>query len=303
MRSQGREAERIVRAVLHPACRPEAVVVPTFWWEKVKNFGDLLTPHLLREVGIVPVLTPPGEAALVGVGSLVQHLPGGVSGTLWGTGLVEGRRIDLSGATTLALRGELTRDRLGSPPVDALGDPGLLLCRTVRRPGASYDVGVVSHYAHADDPWLAGLVEDHPDHASTVLPIDVAQSPAAVARQVASCRVIVSTSLHGVITADSFGVPAVWVHMSTPLYGGDFTFHDHETVVRPRRPRGVDACEISSLAELAARAVPADDAAVRRAQERLLAAARRIPEVTAHRAVPTWRVPWDGRGRPVHAHV
>ncbi|WP_284302783.1 hypothetical protein [Mobilicoccus caccae] len=44
VRSQGREAERVVRAVLNPSCRPEAVLVPTYWWEKVKNFGDLLTP-------------------------------------------------------------------------------------------------------------------------------------------------------------------------------------------------------------------------------------------------------------------
>ncbi|WP_040155557.1 polysaccharide pyruvyl transferase family protein [Mobilicoccus massiliensis] len=303
VRSQGREAERIARAVLNASCRPDAVLVSTFWWEKVKNFGDLLTPYLLRDCGIVPVLTPPAQADLVGVGSLVQHLPPDFGGALWGTGLVHDRRTELPDATCLALRGDLTRDRMGSPHVDALGDPGLLVSRRVRRPGVSYDVGVVAHYVHADDEWLHDLVSGHPDHANTVLPIDVAQRPSAVARQVASCRAIVSTSLHGVITADAFGIPAAWIRMPRSLYGGDFKFHDHESVVRPSGARDIDAADVSSLAQVAAAARPADMAAVERAQDGLIAAAARIPDVVRHRRVPTWQIPLTGRGSVVHTHV
>ena len=87
VRTQGRETERIVRAVMNGACRPDAVLVSTYWWEKVKNFGDLLTPYLLRDHGIVPVLTPPAEADLVGVGSLIHHLPADSTATLsWAVG-------------------------------------------------------------------------------------------------------------------------------------------------------------------------------------------------------------------------
>lgn len=299
VRSQGREAERIVRAVLNPACRPDAVLVSTYWWERVKNFGDLLTPHLLRDLGIVPVLTPPAEADLIGVGSLIQHLPADSTATLWGTGLIRDEPVDLPGITTLALRGELTRDRLGSPQVEALGDPGLLISDTISRPGITHEVGFVVHYAHVDDPWVEAMIEGH----DGVLVIDVAQSPAAVARQVASCRAIVSTSLHGVITADSLGVPASWVRMPRALVGGEFKFRDHETVVRPAGDRSADSSEVASLAELVARALPADASAVVRAQEGLRVAARRIPEVTPSRRVPTWQVPTHGRGRPVHPYV
>lgn len=300
VRSQGREAERVVRAVLNPSCRPEAVLVPTYWWEKVKNFGDLLTPFLLRDFGIVPVLTPPAEAGLIGVGSLIQHLPTDTTATLWGTGLIHDERVDLPGATTLALRGEMTRDRLGSPAVEALGDPGLLIADSIRRTGASHDVGVVVHYVHADDEHLRAMIARY---SGSLLVIDVAQSPEAVARQVASCRAIVSTSLHGVITADSLGVPATWVRMPQALAGGDFKFHDHETVVRPPRGRGVDIGDVASLEELVAGAVAADAGAVRRAKEGLRATARRIPEVTDSRRVRTWQVPVVGRGRPVHPYV
>lgn len=300
VRSQGREVERIARTVLNRACRPDAVLVSTFWWEKVKNFGDLLTPHLLRDFGIVPVLTPPAEADLVGVGSLIQHLPASSTATLWGTGLIHDEPTDLPGITTLALRGELTRDRLGSPAVEALGDPGLLIADRLTRPGITHDVGLVVHYVHAQDEWVRTMVDRF---SGSVLLIDVAQSPGAVARAVASCRTIVSTSLHGVITADALGVPVAWVRMPRALYGGDFKFKDHESVVRPARDRSADSAEISDLGELVARACVADEGAVARAKEGLRAAARRIPEVTTSRRVSTWQVPLVGRGRPIHSYV
>lgn len=299
-RSDGREVERLVRAVLHPSCRPEAVLVSTYWWEKVRNFGDLLTPHLLRDFGIVSVLTPPAEAALIGVGSLVQHLPPESTAALWGTGLIHDAIVDLPGVTTLALRGELTRDRMGSPAVEALGDPGILVADTVRRPGVSHDVGLVLHFRHAEDETLRSMVESF---TGSVRLIRVDQSPAAVAREVASCRAIVSTSLHGVITADSFGIPAAWVRMPEALIGGDFKFRDHETVMRPTRERSADLADIASLGELLSLACAADTTAVTRAKDGLRRAARRIPEVTPARRVPTWQVPWVGRGRAVHPYV
>lgn len=300
LRSGLREADRVVRATAHPGCRPSAVLVRTFWWEKVSNFGDQLTPHLLRHSGIVPLLTPPGEADLIGVGSLIQHLPESYAGTLWGSGLVSDERRELPEATHLALRGEWTRDRMGSPSVMALGDPGLLISGHVRRQAITHDVGLVPHYVHADDERLAQLVAGHPGRVKVV---DVQQSPLAVAREIASCRSIVSTSLHGVITADSFGIPATWIRMPKALAGGDFKFGDHETVVRPASARGVGLADVESLAELVARAQSADADAVARSCEALLRAARAIPETTPHRTVPTWQVPVHGRGGTVHQHI
>lgn len=262
--------------------------MPTFWWERVKNFGDLLTPYLLPSWNVVPVLTPAADAALVGVGSLIQQLPPTFSGALWGTGLIEDRAVDLPGATALALRGELTRDRLGNPSVVALGDPGLLLGRVTRRQSVRWDVGVVPHYVHRDDRVLAGLVADFSD-AVTI--IDVQQHPRAVARRIASCRAIVTTSLHGLIVADAFGIPAVWVVMPKELYGGDFKFHDHESVAAPSRPRGLRLEEITSLRAAVAAALPADEKRIARARDGLVAAARQIPQVTRTERMTPIRVP------------
>lgn len=287
-RRGGRALQRAARAVATPSLYPSAAVVPTFWWERVKNFGDLLTPYLLPSWNVVPVLTPAADAALVGVGSLIQQLPPTFSGALWGTGLIEDRAVDLPGATALALRGELTRDRLGNPSVVALGDPGLLLGRVTRRQSVRWDVGVVPHYVHRDDRVLAGLVADFSD-AVTV--IDVQQHPRAVARRIASCRAIVTTSLHGLIVADAFGIPAVWVVMPKELYGGDFKFHDHESVAAPSRPRGLRLEEITSLRAAVAAALPADEKRIARARDGLVAAARQIPQVTRTERMTPIRVP------------
>ncbi|MDO5712474.1 MAG: polysaccharide pyruvyl transferase family protein [Micrococcales bacterium] len=234
------------------------------------------------------MLTPAGEAALVGVGSLIQQLPDDFAGALWGSGLVQDRRVELPGATALALRGELTRDRMGNPSVVALGDPGLLIRRRIRRQQPRWDVGVVPHYVHREDPGLRKLLHGFPGSTRVV---DVQRHPAVVARQIAACRTIVTTSLHGLITADSFGIPAVWLTMPTQLYGGDFKFHDHETVAGPARPRGLRFEAIQGLADAVAAAVPADEERVARACDALVQAARRIPEVTRHEKMSPARVP------------
>jgi pyruvyltransferase len=53
-----------------------------------------------------------------------------------------------------------------------------------------------------------------------------------------SCRIIVSSSLHGLIFAHAYGLPAIWIKLSDRLVGGEFKFHDHYAFME------VDALEI-----------------------------------------------------------
>ncbi len=288
LRRGARAAQRSARALVTPQLYPSAAVVPTHWWEAVKNFGDLLTPYLLPEWNVVPVPAPPGRAALVGVGSLIQHLPDDFSGAMWGTGLIEDRRMDLPAATTLALRGELTRDRLGNPEVLALGDPGLLLPRRIRRQTVRWDVGVIPHYAHRGHAGLERLIAGFD---GTVTVVDVRRHPAAVGRHIASCRAIVTTSLHGLIVADSLGIPAIWVVMPNELFGGEFKFRDHETVASPVRSRRMHLEEIETLRDAVVAAAPADRDRIARSCAGLIRAARQIPSTVAHQRLSPIRVP------------
>lgn len=279
-RSGMRAAGRAARSVTAPAAYPRGAVVRTFWWEQVKNFGDLITPVLLPRFGLIPQLVPAAKADLIGVGSLVQHLPEGFEGTLWGSGIIWDTPTELPGATCVALRGELTRDRLGNPEVEALGDPGLILERLLPRAAPRTDVGLVVHYRHAQDEQLMRLAAGFD---GTVDVIGAQAAPLAVLRRIAACRAIVTTSLHGLILADSLGIPALWLRMSDELVGGDFKFRDHESVARPQVQRGVDLTDLADLREAVARAVPADDTAIAVAKERLVRSGSRIADVTRHR--------------------
>lgn len=43
---------------------------------------------------------------------------------------------------------------------------------------------------------------------------------------IASCDAILSSSLHGLIVAEAYGIPNVWIEFGKPLIGGHFKFHD-----------------------------------------------------------------------------
>ena len=42
-----------------------------------------------------------------------------------------------------------------------------------------------------------------------------------------SCETIASSSLHGLIAADSFHIPNLWIKLSNRIIGNDFKYHDY----------------------------------------------------------------------------
>ena len=58
-----------------------------------------------------------------------------------------------------------------------------------------------------------------------------------VVREIAAADAVVTTSLHGLVTADAFGIPATWTMLEPPLSGGAFKFHDYESVLTPGSSR------------------------------------------------------------------
>ncbi len=112
-----------------------------------------------------------------------------------------------------------------------LGDPGILADRLVDGPVSTrYTLGVVPHYKDADDPTMRAIAA-----LPGVRLIDVAWTPEEVAREVAACEVVVSSSMHGLIFADALGVPNARLKVSDKLVGGDFKFRDYCSAFGPDR--------------------------------------------------------------------
>jgi pyruvyltransferase len=195
------------------------------------NLGDKLTPLLLDYFGVSFEWVPPDKAKLFGIGSVLHLVPPRYRGIVWSTGALFGSDShDLSGAQVLALRGRLTLSLVKCRERDAvcLGDGGLLASLFFRPCRKHYKLGVIPHYAHADEPVFTDLARH-----SEIRRIDICDEPRSVIQQIGQCEHILSSSLHGLIIADSLGIPNRWIDAasnSSKILGSGFKFRDYYSV-------------------------------------------------------------------------
>lgn len=185
------------------------------WSEGVRNFGDELGPVILSKLGYeVERVSSIGEADLLASGSLLENAatdakPGAV---VWGSGLMMGGETDLSHLDVRAVRGRLTATACGLSGV-VTGDPGSLVPELWDRPRPAVDLGVVRHYV------------DEREYRWADAEISACADVDEVIDFIGSCRRVASSSLHGLIVASAWGIPAVRLHHPA-VAGGDFKWAD-----------------------------------------------------------------------------
>lgn len=249
LRRRSRALGRLLSQSMNRSVWASGLVMPTYWWDGWLNFGDTITPWLMPKLGVGVLHAEPANAEFCATGSLIQDLPLDWAGTIWGTGLIEDRVRVLPNARVLAVRGALTRERMQLSEDVALGDPGLLVARYMRRPSKRWDVVIVPHAYHFGSPAVRDLAATAARSGSVHI-VDVRGEVRSVVREIASGARVISTSLHGLVTADSYGLPALWTVMDPPLEGGQFKFRDYETAVGAKPSRFV---AMTDLAEAPAR--------------------------------------------------
>lgn len=200
-----------------------------YWRSEIINFGDELTPDIIwflfkKETIRVEV----EEADLVAVGSIIEvvNRPRAKKMFVWGAGFIEsGEPINNPKLIFCAVRGYLTRDRLPSRNKNiAVGDPGLLSSLVYEKSSSKSDkIGIIPHFVDEDDRLLK-KAKKRPDLYRI---ISVKSSPQDVVRQITECRMILSSSLHGLIVADSFGIPNMHMPLSDKVHGGEYKFRDY----------------------------------------------------------------------------
>ncbi len=198
------------------------------YWYYANNFGDWITPALLRFYGWIPIFTPYFKAPqFAGAGSVLQNFKDDYAGVILGTGFMyETMSARLPHANVLAVRGILTRQRIGKGEGVLLGDPGLLSSRLLpERILKEFRLGIVPHYRDRTDCRIQHWAERY---GSDALTIDVRKKPHDVIKDIDRCECIVSSSLHGLIVADALGIPSLWMVISQ-LAGGRFKFDDYYT--------------------------------------------------------------------------
>jgi pyruvyltransferase len=218
--------------------------ITTYWFLDVKNFGDLITPLLLKHYGFSPLWALPQEAQVLSTGSILQNLPESYSGLVLGAGLLWDKKLPLPQATVLGVRGELTRERIGAPKDVLLGDPGLLLSRLYEnRRNKSHALGLIPHYLDWKDPRISQISRRY---KKEILVINVMREPHEVIREIDRCECILSSSLHGLIVADSLGIPSAHLNLSGKVL--EFKFQDYSSAIGANwEPVDLDGTETLSL--------------------------------------------------------
>lgn len=204
-----------------------------------KNFGDDVSLELVSRVLKTPVLWQKQyKADINGIGSNLQSLATanmrrrffiqqifGKKSYIWGSGNISNNQISLPHKNILALRGPLTHKTIKniSHKVSiAYGDPGILFGRYWPKTSqAVFDVGLVLHYK--DCHLSCDIKKLYPE----IKIIRADQDPSIVLDEITMCRAIMSSSLHGLIAADSYEIPNMKVEFGQPLKGGSFKFEDY----------------------------------------------------------------------------
>jgi pyruvyltransferase len=204
--------------------------VKAYWWKEISNFGDALAPFLLaRFSGLTRVeWNTISRASVASIGSILEHIPPMWDGYVLGSGkLFEDSRLHLhtNTAKILAIRGPLSARSVRG--TFALGDPGILVDQLIDyHPNEkSWDLGIVPHWQDSElvEKFLKLIPSQY-----TCKVISSHDDPIRVLQQISACKRIVTSSMHGMIAADSFGIPRrVEICKAMERDGGLFKFHDY----------------------------------------------------------------------------
>jgi glycosyltransferase involved in cell wall biosynthesis/Tfp pilus assembly protein PilF len=188
-----------------------------FWWP-IENFGDTLTPIILDHFLKEPI-APAGKddsGKILAAGSILQYLR--KDDVVWGTGVIQRKAIrPPEGVKFLAVRGPLTRGMIEAEVPKIYGDPAILLPLIYHpRVEKTHKIGLVPHYVDKLQVKVDGEKL-----------IDVRADWKKVIEEILACEMIVSSSLHGIIVAEAYGIPAIWAKYSDGLVGGELKFQDY----------------------------------------------------------------------------
>lgn len=153
---------------------------------------------------------------------------------VWGAGSF-GKLKGMSPNNICSVRGRLTRDILIEKEIDCpriYGDPALLL-PLYYQPSFTrrhlYSLGIIPHISELNHPMVDRIRREHPE----ILIINLAQYEkwTDVIDQICSCNCILSSSLHGLIVSDAYGIPNCWIEFSGKILGGHFKYQDYGSSV------------------------------------------------------------------------
>ena len=199
-------------------------------------------------------------SSVMAIGSVIDQY-GNKQSTVWGAGILLPHQTSHCGADyheynikkVCAVRGKKTRHLLIEAGIDCpevYGDPALLMPyiynpQVQRIKGR---IGFIPHYVDLKDEHFKRLINEAGEDA-LLINVQNYKSWKDVINQICSCDFVVSSSLHGLILSDAYGVPNLWVTLPKALPGGEFKFEDYYSAVG-KVPQPFKICDDTQLSAL-----------------------------------------------------
>lgn len=212
--------------------------IALFWWSEIylmnkknENYGDLLGKYLVEKITHRTSFFKhtkkkhflDQKKVLVTIGSILANV--NERCIVWGSGIIS-KEYNVKNADFRAVRGPQTRAFLiekGYVVPEIYGDPALLLPLYYKpKREKKFKLGVIPHYS--DYELVKEWYKDD-DHINIINLMTL--SIESTTDEILKCEKIVSSSLHGIIVAHAYGIPAVWQKFSTNLFGDNIKFQDY----------------------------------------------------------------------------
>lgn len=211
-----------------------------YWMQlpDLQNFGDILIKYIyFKKTGSMIIYRnkncdkncDKNSTVLISIGSILNHSESfNCNLIIWGTGIIpksykkydinsDDNKLFKSNYKILSLRGPLTYELLKSWGYNNIprifGDPGLLISKyyqpIIKK---KYKIGFIPHYTYSFDIIDKYLQEINNKHITLInfnIKDDFNDIEDTI-NQIVSCEYIISHSLHGLITAHSYNIKALF---------------------------------------------------------------------------------------------
>lgn len=202
-----------------------------------RNWGDDVNLYLIEELSgkkvifrnmsIIHRLFP--FTNYICIGSILGWYENKCS-TIWGAGFIDQHNLlRCKPRKILSVRGKLSRDIVLSQGIEcpeSYGDPVLLISQFYKPCiECKNKMGIIVHFAEADNSIIKDFMDFHPN--CIIIDLVNYTTWTDVIDKILSCNKIISSSLHGLIVSDSYGIPNKWVSFSDKVVGDGFKFKDY----------------------------------------------------------------------------
>lgn len=205
-------------------------MIKAYWYKgDGNNFGDVITPIILQKISNQRIEYSIEKYSFCSIGS-VAYFDFRYPMTFWGSGIIskESKSSLVKEHNFLSVRGPKTREKIiqdGGECPEVYGDPALLLpflYPTELFKKQQKKITILPHwidYAHVKkfknvcDPSIC-LVDIRKDVFSTI-------------NSILNSQFLITSSLHGLIVGEAYGIPTLFVQFGNRLVGNLFKFEDY----------------------------------------------------------------------------